>query len=123
MQYSRPDPMATGQPSERDEHGHTILIAPVLLAEFDHQFAFLQESSHDQISREDEVDRDRSPIQITRPEENEDRDIPGMPHQAQHSRVIKIAAGGHRTAGRVLADLLNSEELEHAVVSGAGHDK
>ena len=43
-----------------------ILIASVLLAEFDHQFAFLEESSHDEISRQDEVDGDRRDIQMRR---------------------------------------------------------
>jgi hypothetical protein len=50
-----------------------IPVTSVLLAEFDRQFAFLEESSHDEISRQHEVDGDRRNVQITRPEEDEDR--------------------------------------------------
>ncbi len=59
------------QPFERDEHRYPILIAPVLLAEFDHQLAFLRESSHNEISRQHKVDRDhRVPAQYLVRDEN-----------------------------------------------------
>ncbi|NTW33278.1 MAG: hypothetical protein HGB12_11770, partial [Bacteroidetes bacterium] len=40
-----------------------------------------------------------------------------------YQELKRMAAAGHRTAVRILADLLDPEELKHAVMSRAGHDK